>query len=45
MISLKAAQKPATVLVDGASAGFSYDIRTGMLNVHLPPGHHSINAR
>jgi hypothetical protein len=45
VISLKAAQKPATVLVDGASAGFSYDSRTGMLTMRLPPGHHSINAR
>jgi hypothetical protein len=45
MISLNAAQKPATVLVDGASAGFTYDGRTGMLTMTLPPGHHTINVR
>ncbi|OGD21132.1 MAG: hypothetical protein A2W03_03925 [Candidatus Aminicenantes bacterium RBG_16_63_16] len=44
-ISLKAAQKPATVLLDGASARFTYDGQTGMLTMPLPPGHHTINVR
>ena len=40
-LSLRAARKPAIVLVDGASAGFTFDARTGMSTMTLPPGHHT----